>query len=152
MMIPVLTFQKCTPRSDGQRVASLLFPDLTRSVAFSIFGEEFEAAAAALRTCLMCDDPSVFSIQAHFEDESAETPIGFYCLCRECFTNCKNDEFFSKLNNKLLDFLYGKEWDISGHWRAVSKVGKDPTGIYRVPGKTWVSSHQKSKRGIVERH
>jgi len=38
---------------------------------------------------------------------------------------------------------WSHRWEVRGHWRTTSGVGKDRAGQYTVPGFTWVSSHTK---------
>lgn len=34
-------------------------------------------------------------------------------------------------------------WEVRGHWRSISGLGKDETGNYIVRGLTWVAAHEK---------
>lgn len=42
---------------------------------------------------------------------------------------------------------WSHRWEVAGHWRSVAGVGKDPAGKYEVLGKTWVTNHEKGKKG-----
>lgn len=38
---------------------------------------------------------------------------------------------------------WSHRWDVMGHWRIISGIGKDRTGNYSIKGYTWVISHTK---------
>lgn len=42
---------------------------------------------------------------------------------------------------KVIDWSH--RWEVMGHWRKVSGIGKDPSGAYGVQGFTWVSPHER---------
>ena len=48
-----------------------------------------------------------------------------------------------------IDYLH--TFSVRGHWRKCSKIGKDRRGVYRVPHKTWVSSHNKGSGEFINK-
>jgi len=48
-------------------------------------------------------------------------------------------------------FIYSHEFDVRGHWRKVSHIGKSPDGDYCIKGATWVNSFKKGKGDYVKK-
>jgi hypothetical protein len=43
---------------------------------------------------------------------------------------------------------WSHRWEVRGHWRKVSGIGKDSTGEYCVNGFTWVKDQERGKQGV----
>lgn len=58
---------------------------------------------------------------------------------------------------KFREPIYGEKidwkhtWEVRGHWRKTSSIGKDRDGKYTVSGYTWVKDHKKGDGKLVEK-
>jgi hypothetical protein len=53
----------------------------------------------------------------------------------------KDRQIFKGPNNQAIDWSH--QWEVRGHWRKCSTIGKDRDGKYLVSGFTWVKDHVK---------
>lgn len=44
---------------------------------------------------------------------------------------------------------WSHRWEVMGHWRRVSGIGKDRNGVHCLPGLTWVREHEKGPEEAV---
>lgn len=56
---------------------------------------------------------------------------------------CKRAKRESLEATKSITIDWSHRWEVRGHWRSLQGLGKDRSGEYCVPGKTWVLNHVK---------
>lgn len=52
-------------------------------------------------------------------------------------------------NNQKIDWSH--KWEVRGHWRKTTTIGKDREGNYVINGFTWVKQHEKGKGELVKK-